>query len=159
MDFHTADLCDAHEDKVLVLEPILRRYGGRRAIGGEITTLRLFEDNSLLRAALEQPGNGRVLVVDGGGSRRCALVGDQLALLAVKNGWGGIVVWGCIRDSAAIAGMELAVFALATHPRKSVKKNQGERDVAVSFGGLTFTPGHYLYADDDGVIVAGEKLL
>lgn len=159
MDFHTADLCDTHDDKIRVLEPMLRRYGARRAIGGEITTLRLFEDNSLLRAALEQPGNGRILVVDGGGSRRCALVGDQLALLAVKNGWGGIVVWGCIRDSEAIGGMDLAVFALATHPRKSVKKNQGERDVTLVFGGVSFVPGQYLYADDDGVIVAAEKLL
>lgn len=159
MDFQTADLCDQHEGKVRVLAPMFRSYGGRRAFHGAIATLKLFEDNSLVRKALESPGNGRVLVVDGGGSLRCALVGDQLAQLGVKNGWAGIVVWGCIRDSRAIGQMDIGVFALATHPQKSVKRGAGEADLPVSFGGVNFLPGHHLYADEDGVIVAESALL
>jgi regulator of ribonuclease activity A len=159
MDFQTADLCDQHEGKVRVLAPMFRSYGGRRAFHGAIATLKLFEDNSLVRKALESPGNGRVLVVDGGGSLRCALVGDQLAQLGVKNGWAGIVVWGCIRDSRAIGQMDIGVFALATHPQKSVKRGAGEADLPVSFGGVNFFPGHHLYADEDGVIVAESALL
>jgi regulator of ribonuclease activity A len=159
MDFQTADLCDQHEGSVRVVAPMFRSYGGRRAFHGAIATLKLFEDNSLVRKALESPGNGRVLVVDGGGSLRCALVGDQLAQLGVKNGWAGIVVWGCIRDSRAIGGMDIGVFALATHPQKSVKRGAGEADLPVSFGGVNFLPSHHLYADEDGVIVAESALL
>lgn len=163
MTCQTADLLDAHESllrdgTLKVVAPMFRAYGGRRDFSGPIATLKLFEDNSLVRTSLSQPGNGRVLVVDGGGSMRCALVGDQLAQLAVDNHWAGIVVYGCIRDSRAIAGMELGVLALATHPLKSVKRNVGEADVPVTFGGVTFMPGHHLYADDDGVIVAETPL-
>ncbi len=154
----TADLCDANEDRVSVVAPMFRSFGGRSAFGGPIATLKLFEDNSLVRKALEAPGGGRVLVVDGGGSMRCALVGDQLGELGVRNGWAGIVVYGCIRDSQALSGMEIGVFALGTHPRKSLKRNVGESDIPVSFGGVTFTPGHYLYADGDGVIVSATAL-
>ncbi|NMG65633.1 ribonuclease E activity regulator RraA [Azoarcus indigens] len=155
----TADLCDAHEDKVSVVAPMFRSFGGRSAFGGPISTLKLFEDNALVRTALASPGNGRVLVVDGGGSQRCALVGDQLGELGVKNGWAGVVVYGCIRDSKMLGGMDLGVFALGTHPRKSIKRNVGEVDIPVTFGGVTFAPGHYLYADEDGVIVSAEALL
>lgn len=164
MTIQTADLLDANEARIHagtmhVVAPMFRSYGGRAAFGGPISTLKLFEDNSLVRTSLAQPGNGRVLVVDGGGSLRCALVGDQLAELAVKSGWAGIVVYGCIRDSRAIGGMDIGVFALATHPLKSIKKNVGEADIAVNFGGVTFTPGHHLYADEDGVIVSHEMLV
>jgi len=159
MPIQTADLCDAHEDKVSVLAPMFRSFGGRSAFGGVISTLKLFEDNSLVRKALESAGNGRVLVVDGGASMRCALVGDQLAELGVKNGWAGIIVYGCIRDSKAIGDMDLGVFALGTHPRKTVKRNTGEVDLAVTFGGVTFTPGHYAYVDEDGVIVSATALI
>ncbi|MDK9724539.1 MAG: ribonuclease E activity regulator RraA [Sterolibacteriaceae bacterium MAG5] len=158
MDFLTTDLCDANEGKVRVVAPMFRSYGGRKAFHGPIATLKLFEDNGLVRKTLEQPGAGRILVIDGGGSLRCALVGDQLAALAVKNGWSGIVVYGCIRDSRAIGAMDIGVFALATHPQKTVKKNQGDADVPVSFGGVTFNPGDWLYGDEDGVIVAAEAL-
>lgn len=158
MDFLTTDLCDANEGKVRVVAPLFRSYGGRRAFHGPIATLKLFEDNGLVRKTLEQPGAGHVLVIDGGGSLRCALVGDQLAALAVKNGWSGIVVYGCIRDSRAIGAMDIGVFALATHPQKTVKKNQGDADVPVTFGGVTFNPGDWLYGDEDGVIVAAEAL-
>lgn len=158
MNFLTTDLCDAHEDKVRVVDPMFNSFGGREAFFGQVSTLKLFEDNSLVRKALESPGAGRVLVVDGGGSLRRALVGDQLAALGVKNGWAGIVVYGCIRDSRAIGEMDIGVFAIDTHPMKTVKKNVGETDIPVTFGGVTFTPGDWLYADDDGVIVSTTRL-
>lgn len=159
MEIHTADLCDAHEGKVHVVSPMFRSYGGRAAFGGQIATLKVFEDNSLVRTALEGPGDGRVLVIDGGASTRCALVGDQLALLGVKNGWAGVIVYGCIRDSQAIGAMDLGVFALGTHPQKSIKKGVGDVNIAVTFGGVTFIPGHHVYADADGVVVADTALL
>lgn len=158
MECLTTDLCDAHESEVRVLSPMLRSYGGKLIFHGPIATLKLFEDNSLVRKRLEQAGEGRVLVIDGGGSLRRALVGDQLALLGATNQWSGIVVYGCIRDSVAIGKMDIGVFALATHPLKTVKRNVGEMDVPVSFGGVTFTPGEWLYADPDGVIVSASKL-
>ncbi len=154
----TADLCDANEDKVSVVAPMFRSFGGRSAFGGPIATLKLFEDNALVRKTLESPGKGRVLVVDGGGSMRCALVGDQLGALGVENAWAGIVVYGCIRDSKALSGMDIGIFALGTNPKKSIKRNVGEIDIPVSFGGVTFVPGHYLYADEDGVIVSAAAL-
>lgn len=129
-------------------------FGGRNAFHGQIATLKLFEDNSLVRMALESSGEGRVLVIDGGGSLRRALLGDQLAALAVQNHWAGIIVYGCIRDSRAIGEMDIGVLAIDTHPMKTVKRNVGEVDIPVSFGGVTFTPGEWLYADDDGVIVS-----
>lgn len=159
MDISTADLCDQFESELHICAPMFRSYGGRPAFGGPITTLKLFEDNGLVRKALEAPGNGRVLVVDGGASMRRALVGDQIAALAVKNGWAGIVVYGCIRDSAAISGMDIGVFALGTHPLKTVKRNEGQSDITVTFGGIDFVPGHFIYADADGVIVSPRALL
>ncbi|MDA8255100.1 MAG: ribonuclease E activity regulator RraA [Betaproteobacteria bacterium] len=158
MDLLTTDLCDAHEDKVRVVEPMFSSFGGRAAFFGRIATLKLFEDNSLVRKALESPGEGRVLVIDGGGSLRRALVGDQLAALGVKNGWVGVVVYGCIRDSRAIGEMDIGVLAIDTHPMKTVKKNVGEANVPVTFGGVTFTPGEWLYADEDGVILSTAAL-
>ncbi len=163
MSVATADLLDKNEDKVRtgqvrIVAPMFRSFGQRSSFAGPITTLKLFEDNSLVRKALESPGNGRVLVIDGGGSQRCALVGDQLAQMGVKNGWAGIVVYGCIRDSRPIAEMDIGVLALATHPLKSIKRGIGESDVPVSFGGVSFVPGQYLYADEDGVIVADTAL-
>ncbi len=158
MDLLTTDLCDANEDKVRVVEPMFSSFGGRAAFHGRIATLKLFEDNSLVRTTLETPGDGRVLVVDGGGSLRRALVGDQLAALAVKNAWTGIVVYGCIRDSRAIGEMDLGVFAVDTHPMKTKKMNSGEANIPVTFGGVTFLPGDWLYADEDGVIVSADAL-
>ena len=158
MDIHTADLCDTH-DQLSVVSPMFKSYGGRSAFGGRISTLKIHEDNSYVRKAVESTGEGRVLVIDGGASMRCALLGDQLAELAVKNAWAGIIVYGCIRDSKAIGAMEIGVFALGTHPCKTVKRNVGEADVPVSFGGVTFTPGPYLYADEDGVILSARALV
>jgi len=163
MSFKTPDLCDQFESElgttVRVVAPMFQRYGGRVGFSGQIVTLKLFEDNSLVREAVGETGKGKVLVVDGGGSLRCALVGDQLAILAQKNGWEGIVVYGCIRDSGDINGLDIGVRALNTHPQKSIKKGVGDRNIAVTFGGVTFTPGDWLYADEDGVLVASKPLL
>ncbi len=159
MTIKTADLCDEYADRVSVADPIFRRYGGRRTFGGPITTLRVFEDNVLVRSALEEPGDGQVLVVDGAGSMHCALLGDQLAALAADNGWAGVVVNGCIRDSADMAGIDIGLRALATMPLKSRKLGRGERDVTVAFAGLAFEPGHHLYADEDGLLVSADALL
>ena len=154
----TADLCDHYDSQVQVCSPILRSYGGRRVFHGEVVTVKCFEDNSLVRETLAENGAGKVLVVDGGGSLRCALLGDQLASMAVRTGWVGVVVNGCIRDSAPISGMDLGVMALATHPRKSIKLGCGQRQVPVRFGGVNFTPGDYLYCDADGIVVSAQPL-
>ena len=154
----TADLYDEYEERLRVLAPMFRDYGGRSAFCGPVTTLKVHEDNSLVRSALEETGAGRVLVVDGGGSTRCALVGDNLALLGSQNGWAGIRVYGCIRDAAPIREIDIGLKALATNPRKSIKKGEGERDVNVRFAEVTIAPGDYLYADEDGVVVSERQL-
>lgn len=159
MSFLTTDLYDANEGKVAVLPPMLKSYGGKARFAGQIVTLKLYEDNTLVREVLGEAGAGKVLVVDGGGSLRCALLGDQIAELAVKNQWEGVVIYGCIRDSVAIAALPLGVRALDTNPKKSVKRNEGTRDLVLSFGGVDFTPGHWLYADEDGVLVSPTALL
>lgn len=154
MSFATADLCDAHGDRVQVAKPVFQDFGASGAFEGRIATVRALEDNTQVRAMLETPGDGRVLVVDGGGSRRCALVGDRLAQLAIDNGWAGLVVFGCVRDSAALRRMPVGIKALGACPRRSRKLGQGERDVAVAFAGVSFEPGAHLYADADGVVVS-----
>lgn len=159
MDICTADLCDRFGDDIDIPEPGLRSFGARQRFGGPITTVVVFEDNVLVREALAEPGQGRVLVVDGGASDRRALVGDQLATLAAENGWAGIVVNGCIRDSAEIAHIDIGLFALGTCPLASEKNGEGRRNEMLRFAGVSFSPGHYLYADEDGVIVAPQDLL
>jgi len=156
--FKTADLCDAFGQAVQVLAPLLRDYGGKPSFHGPIATVQVVEDNTSVRALLEQPGSGRVLVVDGGGSLRCALVGDNLGQLAIDNGWAGLVVYGCVRDCTELAAMPIGVKALAANPRRSEKRAAGTTGGTVSFGGVDFVPGHYLYADADGVIVAAQPL-
>lgn len=156
--FHTADLSDDYHDRIQCAYPIFKDFGGRRTFHGPIKTLKVFEDNSFVRNALESPGHGQVLVIDGGASLRCALLGDNLAQLAIDNGWAGILVNGCIRDAAQIAMLDLGIKALNTCPIKSFKKNIGEQDLPVSFGGIVFSPGHFLYADLDGVVVAPKSL-
>jgi regulator of ribonuclease activity A len=159
MSFKTADLCDEHADALQICEPGFLGFGGRTRFAGAISTIKCFEDNSLVREALGEPGAGRVLVVDAGGSRRCAMLGDLLAAKAVENGWSGVLMYGLIRDSADIAQMDLGVKALGTHPLKSMKKGVGERDVEVRFAGVRFVPGHFLYADEDGIVCSGQRLL
>lgn len=159
MSICTPDLCDSFPDDVSVLEPLLRNFGGINAFGGQISTVKCHEDNSLVKTALDEPGKGRVLVVDGGGSMRRALLGDLLAQKAVSNGWAGVIVYGCIRDVDVIATLPLGVQAIAANPLKTDKRNEGQRDVALRFGGVEFVPGQYVYADNNGVIVAGKSLL
>lgn len=154
----TPDLCDRYPDLVRVLEPMLSNYGGREAFGGEVVTVKCFEDNSLVKEHLGKPGRGKVLVVDGGGSLRRALVGDMIGASAVKNGWEGVIVYGCIRDVSAISELDLGVQALATVPVKTEKRGIGDLNVPVAFGGVTFNPGDYVYADSNGVVVSSEAL-
>ncbi|HYW02749.1 MAG TPA: ribonuclease E activity regulator RraA [Gammaproteobacteria bacterium] len=154
----TTDLCDAHGDRLQVAEPVFRAFGARTAFAGTVATVKVFEDNVLVRETLEQPGEDRVLVVDGGGSTRCALLGDRLAAKAVENGWSGVVVYGCIRDSAEIDSLDLGVRALNVHPRKSVKRGEGQRDIPVRFAGLEIRPGAWLCGDADGIVVGDQAL-
>ena len=159
MTFATADLYDEHGDRLRVALPVFRDFGGKKTFHGQVVTVKVYEDNSLVRQALEEDGTNKVLVVDGGESLRCALLGDLLAQLGKDNGWSGIIISGCIRDSGVVAGIEIGVKALAANPRKSVKKGEGDRNVPVTFAGITFNPGDYLYADEDGIVVSGEKIL
>lgn len=158
MIYPTTDLCDKYAAELQVADPMFGDFGGGLEFAGPISTVKCFEDNSLVRGALEEAGQGRVLVVDGGGSDRCALVGDNLAQLAIDHDWAGILVYGCIRDTAQIAEMPVAVKALAAHPLKSNKQGLGERDLAVRFAGVTFEPGAWLYADADGVVASRSEL-
>ncbi|MGQ0501813.1 MAG: ribonuclease E activity regulator RraA [Panacagrimonas sp.] len=154
MSTATTDLSDAHPE-AQICEPVFASFGGRRAFFGPIKTLKVFEDNALVRSTLETPGEGRVLVVDGGGSLRCALFGGNLGLLAVKNGWSGVVVNGLIRDSEEINAQSFGLKALGTHPRKSEKGlHSAHADRVVRFAGVNFYPGHWLYADPDGILVS-----
>ncbi|TNG00473.1 MAG: RraA family protein [Gammaproteobacteria bacterium] len=158
MSISTADLSDELQDRVRIAVPGFRCFGSRTSFSGIISTVKCFEDNSLVRSALQEPADGRVLVVDGGASMNCALLGDILAGMAADNGWPGIIVNGCIRDSAVIASIDIGVRALDTHPRKSVKLGAGERDVALHFAGIDFVPGDTVYVDEDGILVTGQSV-
>ena len=154
----TTDISDELGDNAQVVEPGFNDFGKRRRFSGRISTASCPDDNSQVRAALESPGEDRVLVVDGNASGNCAFLGDQLAALACKNGWSGVVVNGCIRDSEILATIGIGVKALGTHPKKSLKRGLGERDIPVRFGGVEFRPGDYLYADPDGIVVTGSPV-
>lgn len=155
----TADLVDDHDDRVHLCDLPWRRFGQVRSFWGPIATVRCFEDNALLKRTLQERGDGRVLVVDGGGSTRRALIGDQIASILVASGWAGIVLNGAIRDSAEIDAMPVGVFCLGTTPKKSAKDGTGRRDVPVEFGGVEFRPGGFVYCDPDGVLVSAEALV
>jgi regulator of ribonuclease activity A len=159
----TSDLCDAHpgllaDGSIAVLQPGLITLGRRASFHGPVVTLKLFEDNSLLADLVKTPGRGRVVVVDGGGSLRCAVLGGNLAAAAAGNQWAGAVIYGAVRDASEIEGFEIGVRALGLDPRRSVKRGVGEGDVAVSFLGATIRPGDWLYADRDGVLVSRQRL-
>ncbi|MEM8816507.1 MAG: ribonuclease E activity regulator RraA [Pseudomonadota bacterium] len=158
MPLFTADLCDAHPDTVRVAEPVFESYGRPSHFSGRIRTVRVFEDNVLVKEALSGAGHGKVLVVDGGGSTRCARLGGNIAALAAANGWNGIVIYGCLRDVHEIDETDIGVRAIASCPRKSAKHGRGERDVPLFFAGIDFLPEEYLYADRDGLIVAEQVL-
>ncbi len=153
----TADLCD-NNTEVAVAQPLFKIFGSKRSFHGEIVTVKIFEDNVLVKEMLGKDGSGKVLVVDGGGSLRCALMGDLLAKVAINNHWEGAIINGCIRDSSDINQMEIGVRALNTNPLKSKKGGKGEVNVPVEFAGVTFKPGEFVYADEDGIIVSGKKL-
>jgi len=156
-NFSTCDLCDAHKHEVgsrfFILPPVFRDYGGMHRFSGTVATVKCFEDNSLVKAALDEPGHGRVLVVDGGGSLRRALVGGNVAAAAAKNGWAGIVVDGAVRDVAELAATAVGIRALALMPIPTEKRGVGEREVAVQVQGVSVRPGDRLYADADGIVV------
>jgi regulator of ribonuclease activity A len=155
----TCDLCDQFEADVRILDLPLGDFGGRVAFAGIVSTVKALEDNSRVREAVAEPGHGRVLVIDGGGSGRRAMLGDMLAEKAVANGWAGVLVHGAIRDSEAISLLDLGVKALGTCPMKTDKRGEGLRDVPVEFGGVLIRPGDWLAADEDGVVLADRVLV
>lgn len=157
--FKTADLCDQFADKLKIVEPGFMSYGGQTVFGGAVSTVKCFEDNSKVRQQLSTPGQGRVLVVDAGGSKRCAMLGDMLAELAQKNDWAGIIMFGMIRDSLDISTMPIGVMALGTHPQKSEKKNTGEINIEICIPGVTVKPGNWIYADHDGIVLSETQLI
>ena len=154
----TPDLCDDYPDLVRVLEPIFSNYGGRERFSGPLVTIKCFEDNSAVKELVGTPGEGRVLVVDAGGSMRRACLGDMLAEQASVNGWAGLVIYGCIRDVDEIMATDIGVQALGTHPMKTDKKGIGELGISVTFAGVTFSLGDYVYADNNGIIVSSQRL-
>ncbi|MDZ7787663.1 MAG: ribonuclease E activity regulator RraA [Halofilum sp. (in: g-proteobacteria)] len=154
----TPDLCDEYPERVRVLEPMLANFGGVDAFGGPAVTVKCFEDNSVVKELAASPGEGRVMVVDGGGSMRRALMGDQVAAQAAENGWAGAVIYGCVRDVDELAVTGMGIQAIGAVPVKTEKRGIGDRDVPVTFGGVTVSPGDWVYADNNGVIVADGKL-
>jgi len=154
----TADICDRFPADVRVCDPTFTSYASVESFHGPISTVKVYEDNVLVREALEDLAPGSVLVVDGGGSKRCALLGDKLASIAESRSLAGIIVNGCVRDTRELAKINVGILALASHPMRSAKNGAGERDVPVRFGGVTWTPGDHAYADSDGVVLSATKL-
>ena len=152
----TADLVDDIYPDVRSCDLQLRDLGGVTTFAGPITTVKCFQDNALLKSVLSEPGNGGVLVIDGDGSLRTALVGDVIAGIAKDSGWSGLIVHGAVRDASTLRTIEIGIKALGTNPRKGTKTGEGDRDVAVTFGGVTFNPGEIAYCDEDGIVVVGD---
>ena len=159
MQISTPDLCDEYAERLQIAEPIFLRYGAHAAFSGKIVTIKCFEDNSLVRDAVAETGHEKVLVVDGGGSMRRALLGDLLAAKAVNSGWQGIIINGCLRDVDDIDTMEIGVRALGCHPLKTDKRGEGQRDLTVQFAGIRWQPDDYVYADNNGIVVSSTPLL
>ncbi len=159
MTFKTADLCDAHEGRVQVVLPGLNNYGGKTRFHGPMVTIRSLNDNSRVREQLTEAGEGRVLVIDNQASMSCAMLGDMMATRLIENGWSGVVINGCLRDSVDVGAMEIGIKALATNPLRSVKEDRGETNVEVEFLGAIFRPGEYLYSDEDGILLSPTALL
>ncbi|MDE1242498.1 ribonuclease E activity regulator RraA [Vibrio aestuarianus] len=158
MEYNTSALCDIYLDQVDVVEPMFSNFGGSASFAGQLTTIKCFEDNGLIREVLEQDGLGRVLLIDGGGSLRRALIDAELAALAEENEWEGIVVYGCVREVDELEDMSVGIQALASIPVGASAQGIGEVDVAVNFGSVTFLPEDYLYADNTGIILSQEPL-
>ncbi len=153
MSTSTSDLCDEHGDDARVVPPVFRHFGGRRVFSGPAVTIKCFEDNSRVKETVATPGNGRVLVVDGGGSLRCALLGDMLATQARDQGWSGVIVFGCVRDSAILATLDLGIMALAATPRRSQRRGEGQLDVPIDLAGTRCASGDLVHVDDDGIVL------
>jgi len=160
MTFATARLCDAHaqEAHFQIVEPLFMSYGANPVFWGRISTLKAFEDYVQIKTALQEKAEGRVLVVDGGGSHRCALIDIELARLAVENGWQGMLIYGCVRDTVLLAELPIGIRALHAHPLQSHQKNLGDRDLPITFAGVNFKKDHFLYADHDGIVVSDRML-
>lgn len=158
MSWSVPDICDEFIDEISVLEPLFADFGGREKFSGEIVTIKCFEDNTLVGDAVKSPGEGRVLVVDGGGSLRHALLGDLLAAAASENGWQGLLINGCVRDVEILETIDLGVKALNIHPVKTEKRGEGRLNINVTFAGATIRPGSYLYSDANGVVIAERNL-
>ncbi|MBC7001838.1 ribonuclease E activity regulator RraA [Photobacterium sp. BZF1] len=158
MEYNTSELCDIYLDKVDVVEPMFSSYGGRSSFGGQITTVKCFEDCGLIRTALQEAGAGRVLLVDGGGSLRRALVDAELAQLAADNEWEGLIIYGCVRHVDDLDELDIGIQAMASIPVGADENSIGEVDVAVNFGGVTFLPEDHIYADNTGVILSPDPL-
>ncbi|WP_370263183.1 ribonuclease E activity regulator RraA [Limnobacter sp.] len=160
----TTDICDANEDKIAlgtlrVVQPMFKSWGKLNQFQGQAHTLKVFEDNTLVRSALEEDGTGKVLVVDGGGSMRCALLGGNLAVLAEKNNWAGVIVYGCVRDTLEMNACNIGIRALDTHPQKSQKRGSGHENIDIAIGHTVVRPGNWVYADEDGVLVSDMALV
>ena len=158
MSFKTADLSDDNEGKVQIVSPGLINFGGKPKFFGEIVTIQAFEDNSRVREQVRSAGAGKVLVIDNEASMRCAMLGDMLAAAAIENGWQGVVINGCIRDSVDILAMDIGVKALSVHPLRSVKQDQGKVNLEVGFLDAVFRPGEFLYSDEDGILLSAKTL-
>ncbi|HVO46480.1 MAG TPA: ribonuclease E activity regulator RraA [Steroidobacteraceae bacterium] len=154
----TADLADAHGGEVKSCEIQFRQFGGRLRFHGPVRTVKTLEDNALIKQTLATPGNGAVLVIDGGASLRSALVGDVIAGLGQTNGWSGLVILGAVRDTVALGRLDIGVKALGSNPRRGGKRGSGQLDVPVSFGGVQFRPGNWVYSDEDGLLVSDGEL-
>ena len=157
--FHTTDLSDEHGENLQFCSAAFTNFGGRSRFYGPIANVQVYEDNVLYLEALESVPSGTVIVVDGGASRRCALMGDRLGKIAVDRSIPGVIINGCVRDSAELAALDVGVLALGTHPRKSWKRGEGQRDVPLSFGSVIWTPSYFVYADEDGVILNPKALV
>ncbi|RBP93091.1 regulator of ribonuclease activity A [Cytobacillus firmus] len=159
MDFKTADLCDDHSKELLICQQEFKSYGQKRKFSGPISTVRVFEDNVLVKEALESIPEESVLVVDGGGSKRCALMGDRLGEIAQSRKLAGVIIYGCVRDTVELGRLDAGILALGSNPLKSRKEGKGDRNIPVTFGGIDWKPGEYVYADEDGVIVSSKALI
>ncbi|MEE4218559.1 MAG: ribonuclease E activity regulator RraA [Xanthomonadales bacterium] len=158
MAISVPDICDEYFAQIRVLEPGFTDFGAKQKFSGEIVTVKCFEDNSLVKDLVGSVGRGRVIVVDGGGSMRRALLGDLLAAKAAENGWQGLLINGCVRDVEILANIDLGIKALNSHPVKTDKRGEGQRDIVIEFGGVKIEPGQFLYADANGVVVADRDL-
>jgi regulator of ribonuclease activity A len=155
----TADLCDTHGQDLASCDIQFRQYGGRARFQGEIVTINSHEDNAILKQVVAEAGHGKVLVVDAGGSVHCAMLGDNMAARAQANGWEGIIINGAVRDTVALAALDIGIKALGTNPRRSHKHGAGQLNVPVSFGGVVFSPGATLTSDEDGVVVLPQRII